>query len=147
MRNINVLIEHNVDVKKAIELLQSVELYNEKIDEFQNNLETLNDQINNAMFERNLIKYAKCTEELKKETKQLGFNDLATIALKHEINAKTNDYEYIGNNYDELLMSIEKVTEIIKKYQESNIENTIFEPKENTKKILIADVQMETLIK
>lgn len=144
MRDVNLLIKQNVDIKKSLTLLDNIEMYNQTIDQFLEKINGFNKKLNEYYLEKNLSKYAELVEELKKITQELGFNDLSAIALKHEINAKTKDYSYIEENYNELLMCIENVIDIAKKYQESNVEPEKLSQEEkkndnNSKKILIAD--------
>ena len=76
MRDVNLLIKQNVDIKKSLTLLDNIEMYNQTIDQFQEKINGFNKKLNEYYLEKNLSKYAELVEELKKITQELGEKEM-----------------------------------------------------------------------
>ena len=114
--NIEYLKANNVDIDKSLELLGDINTYNDLLKEF---METIKDKINNLNNYKNqndLANYAILVHSLKSDSRYLGFNKLADIALQQELKSKDNDVTYIHNNFNLLLNEVKEVITIINKY-------------------------------
>ena len=114
--NIDYLRQNGIDVDKGIELLGSEEMYNDILKDFiltiQERVMKLNDFFNKS----DMKNYAIEVHSLKSDSKYLGFNKLADLSFEHEMKSKVNDIIFIRNNYNELILELNKNVDIIKKY-------------------------------
>ena len=115
LKNKDYLIKNKIDVNHGLELLGDMEMYDETLEEFYNNI---NDRINklNEYKENDLANYAIEAHALKSDAKYLGFMDLIELAYNHEMKSKENDSNYIKDNYDSLINEVNKIISIIKEY-------------------------------
>ena len=67
---------------------------------------------------------------MKSEAKYLGFMNEAEVFLAHELKGKENDINFIINNFEDLASTVNKITALLNKYFDEEIEKKI---------ILIAD--------
>ncbi len=114
--DINYLKANDIDVDSSIELLGSIEDYNDTLDEFMANITTRKEKLEQYKNDKDMKNYAIEVHALKSDSKYLGFTKLAEIALNHEMKSKANDIEYIINNYDELMNELNSILNIINKY-------------------------------
>ena len=114
--NINLLKEFGVNIERGLELLKSVESYNDKMNVFYNDL----DNKMNLLFEyknsNNLSEYAVLAHALKTEARYLGFDKFSDLAYEHELNAKENNLDYILSNYPKIKMESIRIYDLVKKY-------------------------------
>ena len=115
LKNKDYLIKNKIDVNHGLELLGDMEMYDETLEEFYNNI---NDRIAklNQYKENDLANYAIEAHALKSDAKYLGFTDLIELAYNHEMKSKENDFNYIKDNYDSLINEVNKIISIIKEY-------------------------------
>lgn len=114
--DINLLKEFGVNIERGLELLKSVESYNDKMNVFYNDL----DNKMNLLFEyknsNNLSEYAVLAHALKTEARYLGFDKFSDLAYEHELNAKENNLDYILSNYPKIKMESIRIYDLVKKY-------------------------------
>ena len=118
MRNINYLKENGVDVDRSIELLGDVETFDEILEEFYQNIENRRSELKNYLDSSDMTNYAISVHALKSDSKYLGFDVLASIALEHQTKSENGDLDYISNHFKELDDEVSKIISIIKKYME-----------------------------
>ena len=114
--NVEYLKENNIDVNHGIELLGDIEMYNETMEEFYNNITERVNKLRTFKENNDLANYAIEAHALKSDSKYLGFTELAEKAFDHEIKAKSNDLEFISREFDRLLNSLNRILNIVKKY-------------------------------
>ena len=115
-RNVDYLKANEVDIDKSLELLGDINTYNDLVKEF---IRTIKDKINDLNRYKNqndLANYAILVHSLKSDSRYLGFNRLADIALQHELKSKENDITYIQNNFNLLLNEVKKIIDIMNQY-------------------------------
>ena len=115
-KNKEYLINKHIDVEHGIELLGDIEIYNETMNSF---LEENSLRIERMILSKNssdMKNYSIDAHALKSDSKYLGFNNLAEMALEHEIKSKANDVKFIIDNFDSLNDEINKVVKYCKKY-------------------------------
>ncbi len=112
------LREHGVDLDSAITLLGDMEMYNDTLKDFYDNLSTRIEKITFLKVNNDIANYAIEVHALKSDSKYLGFTKLAEVALEHELKSKENDINYVNDNFQTLVAEVDKLSEIISKYIE-----------------------------
>ena len=114
VHNNDYLIQNGIDLNKSLELLGDIEIYNETLEEFSNNI---NDRLKKLeQLKNDLANYAIEAHALKSDSKYLGFTKLAELAYNHEMKGKENDSSYINDNYDSLIREVNNVLKIVREY-------------------------------
>ncbi len=114
--NVEYLKANNIDVDKSLELLGDINTYNDLLKEFMGTIKDKINNLNNYKNQNDLANYAILVHSLKSDSRYLGFNKLADIALQQELKSKDNDVTYIHNNFNLLLNEVKEVVNIINKY-------------------------------
>lgn len=112
------LKNHEVDLDSAITLLGDMEMYNDTLRDFYDNLDSRIEKITSLKANYDMVNYAIEVHALKSDCKYLGFTKLAEIFLDHELKSKENDTDYINNNFQILVAEIDKWRSIIREYIE-----------------------------
>ena len=60
--------------------------------------------------------YAIYAHSLKSDARYLGFTKLAELAYNHEMAGKSNDINYIYNNYDSLINEVKRIVKVVCDY-------------------------------
>ena len=110
------LEENGVDVNAGLELLGDMDMYNETMGDF---LEEINEKLPKLVEYKNnndMPNYAIIVHSIKSDSKYLGFTKLVELAYNHEMKSKENDTSYVNANYDELQKEIDRIIKIIKEY-------------------------------
>ncbi len=110
------LEENNIDVQKGLELLGDMDMYNETMGDF---LDEISEKYPNAKKYKeqgDMANYAILVHSIKSDSKYLGFTHLADLAYAHELKSKENDITYVNNNFEELENEIIRIINIVKKY-------------------------------
>lgn len=110
------LEQNGVDVEKGLELLGDMDLYNETMEDF---LDEINEKYPNAKNYKeigDMANYSILVHSIKSDSKYLGFTHLADLAYSHELKSKENDIDYVNNNFEELEIEINRIINIVKKY-------------------------------
>ena len=115
LQNKDYLIQNGVDLKKSLELLGDMEMYDETLIEFYDNINNRLDKLNKYK-ENDMSNYAIEVHALKSDSKYLGFMKLAEIAYTHELKSKENDIEFVKNDYQNLINQVNNILNIIKEY-------------------------------
>jgi len=116
MRDVSILTDNGVDLNSALEFLGDLSFYDETLEAFLEENETRLANIEKYRKEQNMEDYAILVHALKSDAKYLGFKSLADIAYTHELASKANNVDEVNKKYDELVSTVEKVTDIAKKY-------------------------------
>ena len=110
------LIQNDVDLESALKFLGDMEMYDDTLKEFMDNINERKAKLDNYKNVLDMSNYAIEVHALKSDAKYLGFNKLNELSLNHEIKAKENDAQYIIDNFEALMNEIDSVLSIIKKY-------------------------------
>ena len=138
MKDITFLTENGVDVAQSMEFLGDIETYNDVIVEFLNSIEEKRNKIKEYKDKSDRANYAVFVHSLKSDAKYLGFMNLSNMAYNHEMASKSNNIQYVNDNYNSLMEELNKVVNIAKMYVgDANISKQLQEEKE--KNILIVD--------
>ena len=113
------LLQNNVDVDKALELLGDMDMYNTTMVDFVSELPEKWNRLVAYKDQSDMENYAIEVHSLKSDCKYLGFMTLADIAYQHELKSKENDLTYVQNNFDKLETEYKKVKRISTHYIEN----------------------------
>lgn len=115
-KDINYLKNNGIDVDKSLELLGDIDTYNDILNEFLKSIDDKLVSLKKFVEEKNIGEYTVLVHGMKSDSKYLGFNKLAEVCYSHELKGKENDFEFISNNYNEVIEEANKVIEIVKGY-------------------------------
>lgn len=113
------LLQNNVDLDKALELLGDMDMYNNTMVDFISELPEKWNRLVEYKDQSDMENYAIEIHSLKSDCKYLGFTTLADIAYQHELKSKENDLSYVQNNFDKLETEYKKVKRISTHYIEN----------------------------
>lgn len=117
--DINILRDNDIDVDSGVDILGDIDIYNDILNDFfeesEDRLLKLNEYKNNGDLEN----YAILVHAIKGDSKYLGFNKLADMALEHQLKSQDNNIDYVNNNYDDLIFEFNNVISVIKRYLDS----------------------------
>ncbi len=116
MRDVSILTDNKVDLEKALELLGDLSFYDETLESFLEENKTRVENIKKYKDDQNMEDYAILVHALKSDSKYLGFMELADIAYEHEMASKANNVDEVNSKFDKLMKTIDKYTELAKKY-------------------------------
>ena len=137
------LEKNGVDVERGLELLGDMDMYNETMEDFLNEIDEKMPKVIEYKNNGDMPNYAILVHSIKSDSKYLGFTHLAELALDHEMKSKENDVNYVNEHYNELEEEVNRIISVIKEYlgkQEKFINDSIvFQPVIDEKTILIVD--------
>ena len=116
MKDISYLKESGIDIDGALQLLGTVEMYNDTLNEF---LKGIDEKFNNIKVYKDnndFVNYSILVHSLKSDSKYLGFTKLAMLAYNHEIKSKENDIVYVNSYFMDLENELKRVLGIVKEY-------------------------------
>ena len=112
----NYLEENGVDVEKGLELLGDMDLYNETMEDFLNEINEKYPKAKEFLSLGDMPNYAIIVHSIKSDSKYLGFTKLAELAYEHELKSKDNDIDFVNNNFSSLENEINRIINIVKTY-------------------------------
>jgi len=118
MRDINILKSNGIDVDNGVEILGDIEMYDETLEDFLSECE---ERIPNMIEYKNsgdMENYAILVHAMKGDSKYLGFTKLAELSLDHQLKSQAGDLEYVNSHYEELMMEVNRVIDLVSKYLE-----------------------------
>ncbi|MDD2180756.1 MAG: Hpt domain-containing protein [Bacilli bacterium] len=118
MERISLLSSNGIDVEKGLELLGDIEMYNEIMTDFLNEANNRLTELQTHKENNDMENYAILVHAIKSDSKYLGFDKLAELALAHELESKDNNIEYVNSNYDELITELNRIIKVIQTYLE-----------------------------
>lgn len=112
----NILINEGIDVDTGIEILGDIEIYNETLGDFLEEMKERLPKIEEYKNNNDMENYAILVHAMKGDSKYLGFTKLAELSLNHQLKSQENDYQYIRNNYEELINEANRIIEVVNNY-------------------------------
>lgn len=116
MKDVNILTEAGVNAKKSLELFGDMETYNETLETFLQEVEPKLNKIKECKEIGDMANYAILVHSLKSDARYFGFEALADLAYKHEMESKANNMYFVTENYDTLVTEARKIINLVKKY-------------------------------
>lgn len=118
--NRDFLIQNGVDIDKALETLDTIEMYNSVLNDFVEEITDKWSRILEYKANEDMKNYAIEVHSLKSDCKYLGFTTLAELSYQHELKSKENDIDFVKDNFSTLEKEYEKIIKIVKEYQQKN---------------------------
>ena len=116
MKDVNLLISNGVDINSSLELFGDMETYNETLEDFLASAEEKLQQIQTYKETSDMPNYAILVHSLKSDSKYLGFTKLAELSYQHEMESKANNFNYVYDNYNELMTEANRIVNLVKQY-------------------------------
>lgn len=116
MFNTQLLIDNGVNLEKSLELFGDIATYNDNLDEFIDGAESHLKDLEKYKEIADMANYAIVVHSLKSDAKYFGFERLAELAYNHEMKSKDNDMYYIYDNYDDLIIELKRIMNLVKEY-------------------------------
>ena len=122
MKDKEFLKENGVDIDKSLELFGDMDMYNDTLNDFLNEINNRLDRIKTYKETSNMANYAIEAHALKSDSKYFGFTRLAELAYNHEMESKKNNMFYVVDHYDELIKEVNRILNVIKQYRGETVE-------------------------
>ncbi len=116
MKDRSYLEENGVDVQTGLDLLGDMDMYNETMEDFLNEINEKYPKAKEYKEIGDMSNYAILVHSIKSDSKYLGFTHLAELAYEHELKSKENDVEFVNNNFSSLEEEINRIINIVKTY-------------------------------
>ena len=116
MKDVNILTNSGIDVKKSLELFGDMNTYDSMLEDF---LKEVDGKIANAkryMDISDMQNYAIIVHSLKSDCRYFGINDLADKFYEHELAGKRNDIFFVRENFSSLIAEATKMINVLKRY-------------------------------
>ena len=142
MRDVNLLINNGVNVKKSLELFGDMATYDETLGDFLNDINVKEQKIKQTKENGDMANYAILVHGLKSDAKYFGFDTLADYAYQHEMASKENNIYYVTEHFDELIKELDRIVHLVKQYlglEEVGTTTAFVAPKKDRALIVIDD--------
>ena len=116
MKDVSFLTGNGVNIKSSLEIFGDMDTYNESLEDFLSEVGTKLSNIDNYKEVSDMSNYAILVHSLKSDAKYFGFEYLADLAYKHEIESKANNVSFIYDNYKPLIDEANRIVLIVKQY-------------------------------
>jgi len=114
--NKDILLNNGVNVDASLEILGDMEMYNETMSDFLDEVEEKIESIKSYKEVSDMPNYAIQVHSLKSDSKYLGFTTLAELAYNHEMASKANDALFVNNNFESLMTEASRIISVCKEY-------------------------------
>lgn len=116
MKDKNILVNNGVNVDASLEILGDMEMYDETMSDFLDEVEEKIESIKTYKDEGDMPNYAIQVHSLKSDSKYLGFTTLAELSYNHEMASKDNDVNFVNDNFDSLMTEADRIITLCKEY-------------------------------
>ena len=142
MRDVNLLINNGVNVKKSLELFGDMSTYDDTLGDFLQDINEKETKIKQTKENGDMANYAILVHGLKSDAKYFGFDKLAELAYSHEMASKENNMYYVTENFDELITELDRIVHLVKQYlgmEEVGTATAFVAPKKDRALIVVDD--------
>ena len=142
MRDVNLLINNGVNVKKSLELFGDMATYDDTLGDFLQDINEKEIKIKQTKETGDMANYAILVHGLKSDAKYFGFDTLASLAYNHEMASKENNMYYVTEHFDELITELDRIVHLVKQYlglEEVGTATTFVAPKKDRALIVVDD--------
>ncbi|HIS38917.1 MAG TPA: response regulator [Candidatus Onthousia faecavium] len=142
MRDVNLLINNGVNVKKSLELFGDMATYDETLGDFLSDINEKEAKIKQSKEIGDMANYAILVHGLKSDAKYFGFDKLANLAYQHEMASKENNMYYVTENFDDLIKELDFIVHLVKQYlglEEVGTATSFVAPKKDRALIVVDD--------
>lgn len=116
MKDVNVLIDNGVDVKKSLELFGDMNTYDMMLEDFLREVDGKIASAKRYLDMSDMPNYAIIVHSLKSDCRYFGINKLADMFYDHELAGKRNDSFYVRENFEPLMAEAKKMLNVLKRY-------------------------------
>lgn len=143
MKDAKFLEQNGIDVQKSLELFGDMQTYDQMLDEFLDQAESKIKEAEGYKNSGDLVNYEVIVHSLKSDFKYFGAFDTAEHFYKHEMAAKSGDYAFIKNDYDNLVRTGIAMINIFKQYKGMEVKE---EPIKEESKTVNIDIPVNTIL-
>jgi len=122
MRDVNLLIKAGVNVQASLELFGDMETYDDTLKTFLEGIDEVIANLKKYKEVADMANYAILVHSLKSDSKYFGFEILAELAYKHEMESKANNIYFIYDNFDSLMDETTRIVRVVREYFGEKIE-------------------------
>ena len=112
----NYLLSNGIDYNKGVELLGDLDTYKDMLSDWYKDCHNKFEEMKLFKIKHDMPNYAIAVHALKSDSKYFGFDKLAEMSFEHEMKSKSNDEEFVNNNFTELEKEFIRITMIVEKY-------------------------------
>ena len=112
----NYLLSNGIDYNKGVELLGDLDTYKDMLSDWYKDCHNKFEEMKLFKIKHDMPNYAIAVHALKSDSKYFGFDKLAEMSYEHEMKSKSNDEEFVNNNFTELEKEFIRITMIVEKY-------------------------------
>lgn len=116
MKNIALLQNNGVNVEDGVRLLGSIDLYDEALQQFSNDITGRLNRIKSYKEQNDMQNYYAEIEKLKHDSKCLGFTKLIELAEQHELAIKQQNNNFVMFHYNELTLEALRIITLVNQY-------------------------------
>lgn len=116
MRNVNILTSSGVNIEKSLEIFGDMNTYDESLGDFLGEIYKKLSEIQKFKETSDMANYAILVHSLKSDANYFGFEKLAELSYKHEMESKAKNVAYIYDNYDDLVAEANRIIGVVKAY-------------------------------
>ena len=140
MYDVNILLKAGVNVKNSLELFGDMETYNDTLKSFLEDIDEMVSNLTKYKEIADMANYAILVHSLKSDSKYFGFDTLAEISYKHELESKANNIYYIYDNFSVLMDELNRILLVVRNYLNYDIpEVSVSFNESKDKSILVVD--------
>ena len=142
MRDVNLLVNNGVNVKKSLELFGDMATYDDTLGDFLQDINEKEMKIKKTKESGDMANYAILVHGLKSDAKYFGFDVLASLAFNHEMASKENNMYYVTEHFDELIKELDRIVHLVKQYlglEEVGTTTSFVAPKKDRALIVVDD--------
>ena len=110
------LLKNGIDYNKGVELLGDLDTYKDMLSDWYKECHQKFEDMKLLKLKHDMPNYAIQVHALKSDSKYFGFDKLAEMSYEHEMKSKSNDEEFINNNFEELEREFIRITMTVEKY-------------------------------
>ena len=149
MKDVNLLTSNGINVEKSLELFGTMEKYDMTVGVF---LETIEGNVAKLKAHKEvgeMAQYARIAHSIKSEAQYFCFEDLAKLALKHELAGKANNILEVSEGFNEFVAEINRIVGVVSQYlgvETKSIINDAEVAESKDEAILVVD-DSDTIIK
>lgn len=116
MKDVNLLIGAGVNVRASLDLFGDMETYNDSLETFLEEIDKKVADMKKYKEVADMANYAILVHSLKSDAKYFGFELLADLAYKHELESKANNIYFVYDNFDSLMAETDRIVKLVKEY-------------------------------
>ena len=106
----NYLLSNGIDYNKGVELLGDLDTYKDMLSDWYKDCHNKFEEMKLFKIKHDMPNYAIAVHALKSDSKYFGFDKLAEMSFEHEMKSKSNDEEFVNNNFTELEKEFIRIT-------------------------------------